>query len=85
VPEIVAASKDGSLKEVFGSGTVRLTPLLSPSFFPGSHQADRFSFSFQAAIVSCVEGIGYEDAVVPVPCGVDGRTWFPPSPGVLGR
>ncbi|GAA5974199.1 hypothetical protein JCM21900_004072, partial [Sporobolomyces salmonicolor] len=44
--ELVEASKNGTLKEVFGSGT--------------------------AAIVSCVEGIGYQDELVHVPCGADG-------------
>ncbi|GAA6046946.1 hypothetical protein JCM3770_003443 [Rhodotorula araucariae] len=47
MPEIVEASKNGSLKEVFGSGT--------------------------AAIVSCVDGIGYEGELIKVPCGEDGR------------
>lgn len=47
MPELVEASKDGSLCEVFGSGT--------------------------AAIVSCVDGIGYEGELVKVPCGEDGR------------
>ncbi|BGP42173.1 branched-chain-amino-acid transaminase bat2 [Rhodotorula kratochvilovae] len=46
MPEIVEASKNGSLKEIFGSGT--------------------------AAIVSCVDGIGYEGDLVKVPCGEDG-------------
>ncbi|GAA5890844.1 hypothetical protein JCM5296_003439 [Sporobolomyces johnsonii] len=46
MPELVEASKNGTLKEVFGSGT--------------------------AAIVSCVEGIGYQDELVKVPCGDDG-------------
>ncbi|KAM0790633.1 hypothetical protein ACM66B_004495 [Microbotryomycetes sp. NB124-2] len=46
MPELAKASEDGTLREVFGSGT--------------------------AAIVSCVEGIGYEDKLVPVPVGSDG-------------
>ncbi|GAA5891193.1 hypothetical protein JCM8208_002534 [Rhodotorula glutinis] len=44
--ELVEASRNGSLSEVFGSGT--------------------------AAIVSCVDGIGYEGELVKVPCGEDG-------------
>lgn len=44
--DVVEGSKDGTLLEMFGSGT--------------------------AAIVSCVDGVGYEGGVVPVPCGEDG-------------
>ncbi|BGP57193.1 hypothetical protein JCM8202_005369 [Rhodotorula sphaerocarpa] len=44
--DIVAASKDGTLREVFGCGT--------------------------AAIVSPVDGIGYQDELIKVPVGEDG-------------
>ncbi|GAA6000699.1 uncharacterized protein JCM10292_000551 [Rhodotorula paludigena] len=46
MPEVAEAAKNGTLREIFGSGT--------------------------AAIVSCVDGIGYKDELVPVPCGSDG-------------
>ncbi|POY72403.1 hypothetical protein BMF94_4560 [Rhodotorula taiwanensis] len=46
MPDIVAASKDGTLREIFGCGT--------------------------AAIVSPVDGIGYQDELIKVPVGEDG-------------
>ncbi|GAA5859040.1 hypothetical protein JCM8547_003979 [Rhodosporidiobolus lusitaniae] len=46
MPEIVKWSKDGSLTEMFGTGT--------------------------AAIVSTIDGIGYQDELVKVPVGKDG-------------
>lgn len=77
VPEIVEASAKGTLKEIFGSGTVsqREEDIMDP-FEPYLTS----SFNLQAAIVSCVEGIGYQDKLVPVPCGSDGReSAFPPQ------
>lgn len=53
MPELVEASRNGTLAEVFGSGT--------------------------AAIVSSVDGIGYEGELVKVPCGEDGRVSPPLS------
>ncbi|GAA5952119.1 hypothetical protein JCM3765_005201 [Sporobolomyces pararoseus] len=44
--DVVKGREDGTLLEVFGSGT--------------------------AAIVSCVEGIGYEDKLIDIPVGEDG-------------
>ncbi|GAA6063301.1 hypothetical protein JCM10212_006711 [Sporobolomyces blumeae] len=44
--DVVQGRKDGSLLEVFGSGT--------------------------AAIVSCVDGIGYQDQLIDIPVGQDG-------------
>ncbi|GAA5885757.1 hypothetical protein JCM16303_006052 [Sporobolomyces ruberrimus] len=44
--DVVKGREDGTLLEVFGSGT--------------------------AAIVSCVEGIGYEDKLIDIPVGKDG-------------
>lgn len=69
VPEIVEASAKGTLKEIFGSGTVSRVRVRNRR----SQKVGAETGFLQAAIVSCVEGIGYQDKLVPVPCGSDGR------------
>jgi branched-chain amino acid aminotransferase len=50
MPEVVKASKDGTLLEMFGCGTVNPPVLLA--------MLRRSCTLLQAAVVSCIEGVG---------------------------